>query len=125
MASIGLAFDVNMCFLAESTVVSSLPRSYIGTTYDSSTDMQTLSKLVGRVTSLAKTSVAALNDLHVSKAVFLPFPANDETVTTGEGVEHGKSLCFLCTQRGGNFMRWYVPQVFTRAKRYPQLCVLH
>ena len=22
-------------------------------------------------------------------------------------------------------MSWYVPQVFTRAKRYPQLCVLH
>ena len=81
MASISLAFDVNVCFLAESTVVSSLPRSNIGTTYDSSTDMQTLSKLVGRVTSLAKTSVAALNDLYVSKAVFLPFPANDETVS--------------------------------------------
>ena len=81
MASINLAFDVNMCFLAESIVVSSLPRSYIGTTYDSSTDMQTLSKLVGRVTSITKTSVTALNDLHVSKAVFLPFSANDETVS--------------------------------------------
>ena len=47
MVSIDLAFDVNMCFLAESTVVSSLLRPYISTTYDSSTDMQTLSKLVG------------------------------------------------------------------------------
>ena len=49
--------------------------------HDSSTDMQTLFKLVGRVTSLAKTSVTALHDLHVSKAVCLPFPANDETVS--------------------------------------------
>ena len=75
MASKDLPLQVNICFLAEFTVVSALPRSYIKTTYDSSIDIQSSSKLPGSVTSLAKISVTALNDFHESKAVFFTFPS--------------------------------------------------
>ena len=76
-----LALVVKRCRLAALTVVSVLVLSYSNTTNDSSTDILSSLKHPGLVTRFANTEVTASNDFHVSKAVFLPLPANDDTVS--------------------------------------------
>ena len=73
---------VNMSFLVEFTLVYVQVRSYNSTTYASNTDIQSSVKADGSFANIEKKpGVTSSKDFHMSNAVFLPLPANEETTS--------------------------------------------